>query len=190
MNIAPAPLTPAERRVLLVVARDAIASRLDGREAPPLASPPGALLERRAAFVTLRLASDLRGCIGTTAADRPLVETVTGCAVAAATKDPRFPTLSRSDLDRVRIIISVLGPFRPVLDPAEIVAGRHGVMIVSGSRRGLLLPQVAGEEGWDRETLLAQACRKAGLAPTAWRGGARIEIFEAEVFAEADDPSQ
>lgn len=184
------PLSPSERRMLLGIARAALAARLEDREPPALPPPTPGLQRHRAVFVTLRQDGALRGCIGITTPDRSLAGTVAVCAVAAATEDPRFPPLHPADLGRVRLEISALGPFQRVHDPASIVAGRHGVMITLGTRRALLLPQVAIEEGWDRDTLLEHVCRKAGLPPGAWRGQAELERFEAEVFAEADGPVQ
>jgi hypothetical protein len=184
------PLTDDERRTLLAIAREAIAARLEGRvRGLPAAGAPR-LWRVQAAFVTLRQGGDLRGCIGTIHPTRPLAETVADCAAASATEDPRFPPLERPALAAVRIEISALGPLAPVRDPSGIVIGRHGVVVSLGGRRGLLLPQVAEEEGWDREVLLAHACLKAGLRPGAWQEGARVEIFEAEVFAEDERAAQ
>ena len=176
-------LTPHDRQRLLRRARRAVAARLDDRRLEPLASP-GALGEPAAAFVTLRLDGRLRGCIGSIEGDEPLHEAVARCAGDAATRDPRFPPLPPADLSAVRIEISVLSPFRRAADPAEVVAGRHGVMVEQGRHRALLLPQVADEQGWDSETFLSQACVKAGLAADAWLRGAAVHTFEAQVFGE------
>ena len=176
-------LTPHDQQRLLRHARRAIAARLEERSFEPLASP-GALAEPAAAFVTIRLGDRLRGCIGTIEDDEPLAEVVVRCAVDAATRDPRFPPLPLSSLSDVSLEISVLTPFRRMDDPAETEVGRHGVMIEQGPHRALLLPQVAGEWGWDRETLLSQTCVKAGLPADAWRTGAAVHTFEAQVFAE------
>jgi hypothetical protein len=105
-------------------------------------------------------------------------------AVAAATQDPRFDPLGPDELDRVRIEISVLGLPETVADPADVEVGRHGIILSKGGRRGLLLPQVPLEHGWDRETYLKHGCLKAGLGPDEWKKGATIEIFTAQVFAE------
>jgi AmmeMemoRadiSam system protein A len=176
--------------MLLAIARGAIAARLEGRDRRPAPAGSPRLWRVQAAFVTLRHRGDLRGCIGTLHATRPLAETVADCAVASATEDPRFPPLERRLLDAVRIEISALGPLTLVRDPSAIVVGRHGVVVSRGPRRGLLLPQVALEEGWDLQVFLAHACLKAGLRPEGWREGARLEIFEAEVFAEDERPAQ
>jgi len=113
----------------------------------------------------------------------PLFKVVQECAVAAATEDPRFPPVSPKELSFLRIEISVLTPLFPIL-PDEVEVGRHGLMVEQGRMRGLLLPQVPVEWGWDRETFLDQACVKAGLPPSAWRHGATLRAFTAEVFGE------
>ena len=176
-------LTPHDQQRLLRHARRAIAARLEDRPLAPLASL-GALGEPAAAFVTIRLADRLRGCIGLIGGDEPLHEVVARCAGDAATRDPRFPPLPPADLPGVRLEISVLTLFRRVADPAETEVGRHGVLVEQGLNRALLLPQVAGEWGWDRETFLSQACVKAGLPADAWRTGAAVHTFEAQVFGE------
>lgn len=177
-------LTPHDQQRLLRHARRAIAARLEERPLEPLPSP-GALGEPAAAFVTIRLADRLRGCIGSIEDDEPLVEVVARCAADAATRDPRFQPLPHEALAEARLEISVLTPFRRVSDPAETEVGRHGVMVERGPHRALLLPQVAGEWGWDRETFLSQTCVKAGLPADAWRTGAAVHTFEAQVFGDA-----
>ena len=107
------------------------------------------------------------------------------CAVAAATEDPRFPPVSPDELSSLRVEISVLTPL-VLIRPEEVEVGRHGLMIAQGRRRGLLLPQVPVEWGWDRETFLDQTCVKAGLPPSAWRHGATLWAFTAEVFGEEE----
>jgi AmmeMemoRadiSam system protein A len=103
-------------------------------------------------------------------------------AVAACSADPRFPPVAAHELQDVTLEISVLGALERVTALEEIVIGRDGVVIEQGWQRGLLLPQVAVEWRWDRETFVAQTCRKAGLQPDAWKNGASIWRFEAEVF--------
>ena len=127
----------------------------------------------------------LRGCIGSFTGSGPLVDTVREMAVSASTRDPRFPPLSEAELGEVDLEISVLSPLRPVSDPNEIEVGRHGIFITRGFHSGVLLPQVASEYGWDRETFLEHTCAKAGLPADAWRDAdTRIEVFEAQVFGE------
>ena len=177
-------LSAAERRELLDLARTTIAARLSG--APPPPDPPNLPVTFSGAFVTLHVGGDLRGCIGYPAADRPIADVVRQCAISAALDDPRFCPLAEDELPHVTIEISVLGPLEPVSDISEIEVGRHGLILSSGSARGLLLPQVASEHGWTRAVFLSQTCVKAGLPPDAWRRGARITRFEADVFSEAD----
>lgn len=176
------PLGDDDRAALLSLARRALHAAVCRAQAPATA---GALVfDRRAgAFVTLRLAAALRGCIGIVEPQR-LGDVVVHCAGAAATDDPRFPRVVEPQVDHVRIEVSVLTPLAPLEDPAALEVGRHGLVVADGPRRGLLLPQVASEWGWSREDLLAQTCRKAGLPPDAWRSGAQLFTFEAEIFGE------
>ena len=176
-------LEPHERRALLQLARQAIAARLEGRSVDALAAV-GGLARRTGAFVTIRQNNRLRGCLGSVQDDAPLVEIVARCAGDAATQDPRFSPLPLDDLPEVVLEISVLGPVEPVSDPTAVEVGRHGLVVEQGTHRGLLLPQVPTEWGWDRETFISQTCVKAGLAPDAWRSGARLFTFEADVFGE------
>ena len=176
-------LEPHERLALLHLARRAIAARLEGRSVDAAAAV-GGLAQQTGAFVTIRHNNRLRGCIGSVERDVSLVEVVARCAGDAATRDPRFPPLRLDDLPDVVLEISVLGPVEPLADPAAVEVGRHGLVVEQGTHRGLLLPQVPTECGWDRETFVSQTCVKAGLAPGAWRTGARLFRFEADVFGE------
>ena len=176
-------LEPHERQALLRLARRAIAARLEGCQVDAPAAV-GGLATQTGAFVTIRHNNRLRGCLGLVDGDAPLVDVVARCAGDAATQDPRFSPLPLDDLPEVVLEISVLGPVEPVADPAEIEVGRHGLVVEQGTHRGLLLPQVPTEWGWDRETFVSQVCVKAGLAPDAWRTGARLFTFEADVFGE------
>jgi AmmeMemoRadiSam system protein A len=172
--------------LLLETAREAIAARLAGRPPRFPQSSSAVLAMPCGAFVTLKTGEELRGCIGHITACRPLLETVKETAVSSAFDDPRFPPLAPDEWPRVRIEISVLSPFELVRDIHLIVVGTHGVMVRSGHRSGLLLPQVATEQGWDREAFLAHACRKAGLPVDAWRSAeTRIESFTATIFQES-----
>jgi AmmeMemoRadiSam system protein A len=177
-------LTEAEKRTLLETARKSIAARFEGKRGtlpettPALAAPCGA-------FVTLKAKGQLRGCIGHITAAAPLAETVRDVALSSAFDDPRFPPLARAELDGVRIEVSVLSPFRRTHDPGEIRVGTHGILVRRAGRSGLLLPQVATEQGWERDEFLAHTCRKAGLPDDAWRNpDTAIEIFSAIVFGE------
>lgn len=176
-------LDEPSRHALLRRARAAIAAAIGVDVDPPPAEsmPP---MPRAGAFVTIRLEGDLRGCIGYPETDLTLPEVVERCAVSAAVSDPRFPAVRSSEWARIDLEISVLGPIDPVGDISEIEVGHHGLIAELGRRRGLLLPQVAVEWKWDREEFAAHACAKAGLAKDAWRRGAKLYRFEAEVFGE------
>ena len=172
-----------DRQLLLRLAREALAAHVGaGAAHVPGATP---LLEQwRGAFVTLHHHGELRGCIGHIEPNQPLGTVVARCAIAAGTTDPRFPPITPTELEQLEIEISLLGPLEAIAGPGEIEIGRHGLVVELGWQRGLLLPQVATEWGWDAETFLAQTCHKAGVARDAWKSGAKIWRFEAEVFGE------
>lgn len=173
------------RKNLLTVARDAIARRLGLPSSPPPPNPESKLEANHPIFVTLTVVGKLRGCVGYMDPCGALEESIASCAVAAATADPRFPPLTPEEFQRATLEISLLTPPVPAGGPQDITVGTHGVIVSQGERRGLLLPQVAIEHGWMAETFLSQASIKAGLKPDAWRAGARIDVFTAEVFSEA-----
>ena len=176
--------TDAQKRALVEIARTAVSDAVLGRPASPrpLDDPPTA----SGAFVTLKRDGELRGCIGTVQCRDALADEVARVAVSAAREDPRFPPVTPAELPHLHIEISILGPLEQIdpADPAAIVVGRDGLVVEQGWRRGLLLPQVATEWGWDRETFLAHTCRKAGLPLDAWRRGAVVYRFGAEVFGD------
>ena len=181
------PLPPPVRRDLLALARRAIGVYLsEGRRLVVGVDCPSIAPEPRGAFVTLkRRDGALRGCIGTILPSGPLDDTVARMAVSAATEDPRFPSVSPSELQALSIEISALTVPEPVRAVEAIEVGRHGLIVSRGGRRGLLLPQVPVEWGWDKQTFLEQTCLKAGLPRGAWREpGTRMEWFEAEVWGE------
>jgi len=169
---------------MLALARRTVAALVRGEALPD----PGSLAVRgRGAFVTLHRRGELRGCIGHLVSDRPLGEVVRDMAVAAARDDPRFPPLRADELEGLDVEVSVLTT--PVPARAEDVEpGRHGLIVRRGAAQGVLLPQVAVEQGWDRETFLAATCRKAGLPPQAWRDvRTDLRVFEAQVIR--DEPA-
>ena len=137
------------------------------------------------AFVTIHWHGTLRGCLGRLGVDAPLADTIAHLGAVVSDSDPRFSRVAPIELADIALEISVLTPEREIQSIEEIEIGRHGLIIEQGHRRGLLLPQVATEHGWDRETFLDHTCRKASLPPDAWKRGARILIFEAQVFSEA-----
>ena len=194
VQTSPSRFTPAQQTQLLKLARQSIAHYLTtGETLRPEATDPA--LERPAgAFVTLRQRGDgftpktarLRGCIGHVEGERPLLQVVADMAIKAATQDPRFPPVSLAELDDICLEISVLSPLEPLTDVNQIELGIHGLVIVSGWRRGLLLPQVPIQFGWTREEFLAGICRKASLEPDAWQT-AELFTFTTTSFEETGD---
>ena len=178
-----ASLSAGEWEELLRIARVATIACITGGRIPSEPPVHPELSEPGTAFVTLRSGGRLRGCIGYTEPHTPLFRTVRECAVAAATEDPRFPRVTPAEVADLRIEISVLTPLLPIR-PEDATVGVHGLMIRKGANRGLLLPQVAVEYGWDRQTFLSQVCAKAGLPPDAWKEDAELYSFTAEVFGE------
>lgn len=179
-------LSAEEKRTLLRVARETLVDLLTESDPRPHEANTPALREERPAFVTLRRrdTGELRGCRGECVAQRPLIESVVYAAVAAAHDDPRFPPVTLDELPALRIEISALTAMSRI-QPDEVVVGRHGLMIVSRPKSGLLLPQVAVTFGWDRDEFLRGLCRKAGLADQAWKSDdVEIYAFESEVWGE------
>ena len=183
-------LATRDKRVLLRWARTALQCAAAGK---PAATPArhdtlaDALLEPQAVFVSLHTVRShrLRGCIGCLEARHPLVEAVVENAYAAATRDPRFDAVRPDEVEHLEIEISVLGSMVEVRDVLEIQVGRGGIGVSRDGRRGILLPQVPVQLGWDRDTFLDNVCRKAELPADAWRHGATIQRFVAVVFSEA-----
>jgi AmmeMemoRadiSam system protein A len=181
-------LSDADGAVLIATAREAIASRLDGR-APRWPAAGEALSAPRGAFVTLRSGrghgAALRGCIGRMSDPEPLVKTVREMARAAAFEDPRFQPLEKDEYPGLSVEVTVLSPMRPIGGVAEIEVGRHGVYMTKGGHSAVFLPQVASEQGWSREELLDNLCYKAGLSLSAWRASdTRFQVFEGRIFGE------
>ncbi|HLX85788.1 MAG TPA: AmmeMemoRadiSam system protein A [Terriglobales bacterium] len=182
-----------ERRTLLHIAHSAIRSALDrpAHDHPTLdhqrfsEAPPPGLSEPRGIFTTLYLGGQLRGCVGYAMPVAPLYRAVAETACAAAFDDSRFVPVTKEEAPSLQIALSVLSRLFAIR-PECVEVGRHGLVISRGARRGLLLPQVPVENGWDRDTFLQQTCRKAGLPLDAWQTGATIEAFTAEVFADGD----
>jgi uncharacterized protein len=176
--------TDAQKRALVSIAREAVRSAAGAPAATVDVNGdcPGA----SGAFVTIKREGRLRGCIGTLHCHHPLPEEIRRVATSAAREDPRFSPLTLAELDGLEVEVSILGPLEAIdpYDPAAFEIGRHGLVVEQGSRRGLLLPQVATEWNWDRETFLSQTCVKAGLAPDAWRAGAAVYRFDAVVFGD------
>jgi AmmeMemoRadiSam system protein A len=181
-----ADLTELDKKELLSLARETIKKYLatGERGCPPLKGPVFA--EKHGVFVTLHRGGELRGCIGYPLPLKALGEAVAEMAIAAATEDPRFPTVSADELGDLDIEISVLTIPQKVDGPDQVRVGRDGIIISKGFQRGLLLPQVPVEQGWNLEQYISYGCRKAGLAPDEWKKGVQIEVFQAIVFGEKE----
>jgi AmmeMemoRadiSam system protein A len=181
-----AEINRQEQKELLDLARSTIKKNLASanREYPP--STNRAFKEKRGVFVTLHRGGELRGCIGYPLPFKPLWEAVVDNAIAASSEDPRFPAVTAAELSELQIEISVLTVPQKVTDHEQVKVGRDGIIISKGFQRGLLLPQVPVEQGWDLEQYISYGCRKAGLAPDEWKKGVQIETFQALVFNEKE----
>ena len=173
--------SPQERGCLLTLAHNAIAAALEGKTVDTN-SPSEHLAERRGAFTTLTIGGELRGCVGYVFPNYSLYRTIAETAVAAALHDTRFTPVTPDELAKLEYEISVLSALQTI-DAEDVEIGKHGLVVTFGGRRGLLLPQVPVEHGWDRETFLAQTCMKAGLPADAWERGAELQAFTAEIFS-------
>ena len=171
-----------ERRLLLELAHRSIACALEGRA---LSLGPGTdhLTEKRGAFCTLYLDGQLRGCVGYVFPLAPLLQTVAETARGAAFDDPRFPAVTPEEGSRLKVSLSILSVLTPIA-PEQVEVGTHGLLVSRAAKRGVLLPQVPVEHGWERTTFLEQTCLKAGLPPDAWKTGATLESFTAEIFGD------
>ena len=178
-------ISEADEKPLLSIARQALEARVVGDRSPDVVCI-GPLALRCGAFVSIHNGDELRGCLGRLSPSSPLGATLVYLGGALADSDPRFPPVSPDELPLLQMEISLLTPERAVSSLDELTVGQHGVSVEQGRSRGLLLPQVATEFGWDRETFLEHACLKAGLPREAWRNGARMLVFEARIFAERD----
>ena len=177
-------LSEAERRAALQLARKAVVEAVSHRKFPDASPGEGIFAERRSVFVTLRVGKRLQGCIGVIEAKDPLGEAIIHCAASAALEDPRFAPMKPDQLGELSVEISLLSPTERIA-PEAIEIGRHGLLVLLHSQRGLLLPQVAIELRLTRQQFLEETCRKAGLPRDAWRDPeARIFGFTCEIFSE------
>lgn len=176
-------LTSEEKALLHKIARETIEARCRGTKSPKVEASTSALKEPRGAFVTLRKKGELRGCIGYIVARRPLIDAIAEMAEAAAFSDPRFKPVGAEELKDIEIEISVLTPLKRIDNIDEIQVGTHGIFIKQGFSSGLLLPQVATEQGWDRLAFLKHTCLKAGIKEDAYKDkDTEIYIFSADIF--------
>lgn len=176
--------TREERTNLLKLAHESILSALEHREMSVDPTSPH-FSEPRGAFTTIYCQGQLRGCVGYVLAVISLYRTVAETARAAAFEDTRFQPVTLEEARALEVSLSILSPLR-VVKPEEVEIGVHGLVVSYGGRRGLLLPQVPVEHGWDRLTFIEQTCQKAGLPRDAWKNGATLEAFTAEVFGDRD----
>ena len=175
-----------EKWQLLEVARNTIINFLKHgtKEYPPLENQK--FQEKRGVFVTLHKDGSLRGCIGYPLPVKVLIQAVVDNAISAATEDPRFPAITEGELNNIDIEISILTVPTPVDNIDKVVIGRDGIIISKGYMKGLLLPQVPVEQGWDLEKFISYGCLKAGLSADEWQSGVKIETFQAIVFGERE----
>ncbi len=150
---------------------------------PVLDAPAGAFVTLNHPEIKPGRAGRLRACLGVIEARQSVVDAVVHAALSAS-RDPRFPTLELNELEDLSVEVSLLSPSRRVPGPDAIKVGIHGVVLSKNGRGAVFLPQVAPEQGWDRDTMLDHLARKAGLATDAWRQGATFEVFTAQVFGE------
>jgi hypothetical protein len=176
-------LNEQEKKILHDIVTSVVENKAKGKPVPGFHVDSSVLKENRGAFVTITSRGQLRGCIGQIEAREPLYKTVEEMAEAAAFRDPRFMPVTENELPELKYEISVLTPLRRIKDVNEVEVGKHGIYIKKGWNSGLLLPQVATEYGWDRQTFLEHTCNKAGLPSDAWKDkSAEIYIFSADIF--------
>lgn len=178
---AAAQLSAEQKTELLRLCLETIRVYSQECRVAPYQTEDPALLRHAAVFVTLRIRGMLRGCVGQVHPDYPLYLAVQNAGIAAGFADPRFPELCEQEIPQLQIKIAVLSPMEPIL-PEQVIIGKHGLLITSGRQRGLLLPEVAAERGWDLNTYLESLCLKAGLPCGAWQGSAHLFAFTTEVM--------
>ncbi len=180
-------ITNEEKIVLIKLARKSIEVVLNIESDDPKIDPAKypVLDSKSGVFVTIKIGTELRGCIGYITTDKPLVETIKDAATAAAFQDPRFPPLQQSEYHGIDLEISILSEPYPMNDYNEIVLGEHGLILEEHGKRGLLLPQVPLEHGMDKNQFLNAICRKAGLPEEEWKERKlNMYLFTATVFSE------
>ncbi len=192
------PFSLEEGEAAVALARETLDAHVSGTVAKPRSSSTDVLSEQRGVFVTINVASAsveqrLRGCIGFPLPVKKLSEAIREATIAAASEDPRFPPVAKSELDSVVIEVSILTRpevmevSRPQDLPARVRIGTDGLIVSRSYLSGLLLPQVATEFNLDQTEFLSQACLKAGLPPDSWlERETKVQVFQAEIFAESN----
>ncbi len=176
-----APLTKSQRARLLSLAKDAVMSYVKYNKPPAVNVKDARLLANGAAFVTINRNGRLRGCIGNIQPIMPLYQSVIRNAVGACSRDQRFKPMTSEELKDMDVEVTVLSPLEPMGDIEDVKIGKHGLYLVNGNNAGILLPQVAGEYGWDAKTFLKQVSIKAGLSEDAWKDS-RLFTFTADII--------
>lgn len=180
-------LNEQQQARLLEIARQSMETFVREQETIEVTETDPELMRKCGAFVTLKKSGQLRGCIGHIEAVEPLYLTVRDMAIAGATQDWRFPPVIVEELSEIDIEVSVLSELEKITDVNQIEVGVHGVVLEKGGQKGVFLPQVAPEQGWNRVQLLDNLCaHKMGLPADAWREGADIYIYTAQVFGERE----
>ena len=183
-------LAGEDRRLLLKLARETLQACVEHPHRPLVldayAARP-ALTQPFCTFVTLKKGGALRGCVGSLFDPDPLYRSVYANTIGSALRDPRFPPVSAAEVPRIAVRISVLSPLEPIASLEDFKPGEHGILLRRGSARSVFLPEVAPEQGWDRQETAACLCLKAGLDTGAWRHGAQFQVFRSVAIDEAPD---
>jgi hypothetical protein len=180
-------LTQEEGALAIQIARSALEHAV-GKKPTPELKLTSIFSSKRGVFVTLTISGELRGCIGLPYPVMPLGEAIVHAAKAAGLEDPRFPPVSKDELAKIDLEVTILTVPVPLLcepaeRPANVIVGKHGLIIRGMGMSGLLLPQVATEYGWDSTTFLDHTCSKAGLTGKCWTSkNVELMTFEGQVF--------
>lgn len=184
MGIYRSPLSSAEKRELVTLARRSLESHVRKKPFTEMAPSTARLKSDGASFVTLNdKQGNLRGCIGNILPTMPLAQSVIMNARSAATHDPRFPPVRPEELPGLHLEVTVLSPLEEISSVNSVKIGVHGLYLEKDGRSSVFLPQVPVEQGWGLETYLQQLSRKAGLPADGWKG-AKLSTFTAEIIKE------
>lgn len=175
-----------DKKNMLTAAREVLSSCAKGEEVMMPESLSELDSEPMGIFITLHTSKgELRGCIGYLVGIKPLPDAIVEMTKAASKNDPRFSPVKEAELNDIVLEISLLSPLKKIDSPDAIEIGKHGLVVSDGPNKGLLLPQVATENNWDKITFLEHTCEKAHLPRDAWKSEeTEISIFSAEVFEE------
>lgn len=187
------PIYSLERGTQLVrLARGAITAHVSGDVLIPDPQIKALFDAVQGCFVTIRNQDDLRGCIGYPEPQTPLYQAIISAAECAASRDPRFPSITPEELAQVCIEVDLLTHLQLIQVTnhqeyySQITIGQDGLLVEASYTRGLLLPQVATKHGWDVPAFLANACLKASLNPQDWRDVQQVKVYKFQVQAFAE----